>query len=80
MKIKVKIKVKDKVLKVRKVLVLKVKINIFELLRLFKISFIFKDSSRYRKLTSIIYSKNLNNHSKYYAKNHRIVEIMCILL
>lgn len=80
MKIRVKVRVRDRVLKVKKILMLKVKIDIFEFLRLFKVSFVLRDSSRYEKSTSIIYFKNSDNYSKYYAKNYRIIEITCILL
>lgn len=43
----------------------KVEIDFFELSILFKVSFIFRDSSKYKKLASVIYSRNPDNHNKY---------------
>ena len=54
----------------------KFKIDFLELLRLFKVSFIFKDSLKYRKSTSVIYFRNPNNYSKYYIENCKIAEIL----
>lgn len=61
-------------------IMLKVEIDFFEFSRLFKASFIFRDSLKYRKSISIIYFKNINNHNKYYTENHRIADIIEILL
>ena len=58
----------------------KVKIDFFELSRLFKVNFVFKDSLKYSKSADIIYSKNLDNYSKYYIENRKVAEITWILL
>ena len=58
----------------------KVEINFFELLILFKVSFIFGDSLKYKKSANVIYSRNADNHNKYYVENQKIIEILWILL
>lgn len=69
------VRIKVRVLKTGKVPAPKVEIDFFKLLILFKVSFIFKNSSRYGKSAGIIYSKNLNKYSKYYIKNCGIAKI-----
>lgn len=64
-----------KVLKAKKVLALKIKIDLFKFSKLFKVRFILEDSLEYKKLASIIYFKTLNNHIEYYTKKCRVTEI-----
>ena len=73
--LRIKVRVGVRVLKAGKVLTLKIEIDFFELLILFKVSFVFRDSLRYRKLADIIYSRNLDNYNEYYAENCRVAEI-----
>lgn len=54
----------------------KIEIHFFELLKLFKVSFIFEDSSKCGKSAGVIYSSNSDNYSKYYIENHKVIEII----
>lgn len=53
----------------------KFKINFFEFSKLFKVSFDFEDSSKYTKLTGVIYFKIPDNYGKNHAKNRKIAKI-----
>lgn len=64
-----------KILKTKKMLIIKIEIDLIKHSRLFKVSFVLKDFLRYRKLISIIYSRTLDNYSKYYIKNYQVTKI-----
>lgn len=68
-------KVGVRIIKAEKVLMPKVKINLFEFSKLFKVSFVLGNSSRFEKSIDIIYFITLNNHNEYYTENCTIAEI-----
>lgn len=72
--------IRVRVIKAEKMLAPKVKIDFFKLTRLFKVSFVLRDSSGCGKSASIIYSRNQDNHSEYYAENRGVSEITWIFL
>lgn len=58
------------------ILAIRFEIDFFKFLRLFKVNFISKNFLEYKILTSIRYSKNPDNYSKYYIKNYEISKII----
>lgn len=54
----------------------KFKIDFFELSKLFKVSFVFREFLIYEKLSNIIYFRTLDYYSKYYMEIRKIAKII----
>lgn len=67
--------VKVRVLKTEIVLATKFEINFFKFLGLLKVSFVLRDSSKYGKSTSVMYSKTSDIYSENYTEKRGVDEI-----